>query len=165
MDELGLRRRRERDLGDRRRRSAPGDPPSIASSLPDRRTTSRDGERWPTLELATQDPAIVALKVLLPDDALTPDLIRTLTAAAVRGVEVTVVGGPGVGETVGTHALRECGVTVVVATEPVGAELVYVIADTLGHVDIGSRLPAAGMLGRTLVLDAFNRWTVRGRSA
>jgi hypothetical protein len=161
MDEIGVRRER-RDLRGRRRSVAAGDPPVSSGAGERRRGPSRSRR---TLAVALADAATVAVKVQVPEGGLTRELVGDLVVAALSGVDVTVVGGRDLAGHDGTATLRECGVTVVVTDIPPGDDLVFVTVDRAGDVGVGPGLPMVGEIGRALVLDAFNRWTLRGRSA
>jgi hypothetical protein len=117
------------------------------------------------LDRAASDASVVAIKVLVPQISFTQDLAESLAGAALRGTEVTVVIGPLLRTEPGIIALRGAGAVVVVGEdELVGDRVSYVVMQRDGTLTIGCPVRGPGPLARQLVLEAFNRWTVRGRA-
>jgi hypothetical protein len=106
----------------------------------------------------------VAVKVQIPAGSFNRSLTGTLASAALRGVDVTVIIGRASSRRAAVAVLHECGATIVIGDDPVVDEVVFVAVDSDGNAEIGSPVAPLSPMSRQLVLDAFNRWTWRGRS-
>lgn len=126
---------------------------------------SGDGSsRGAALTQAVGDPSVVVVKVVVPDGTLTDPLAASLGRAAQRGVEVTVVVGTEMARHARVAAMREAGVVVVATEQPSGPDVGFVVIHGDGTRIIGVPGRRPSTLTDDLVLDAFNRWTLRGRA-